>query len=121
VGVPLFVYGTLIDPRVLRRVTQQAALTRRALPAAAMDWRLVVLRGTPYPTLVPLPGARTEGILLCPSWSVLARITTYEDPPYRLHPVAVIAPKGALRARAFIAPEWLADPARAWPEDEADD
>lgn len=114
----LFIYGTLLDPSVLQRVTAEAGLARSALAATAMDWRRVVLRGTPWPTLARLPGARTDGRLIRPSPAAFARIVAYEGAPYRLVPIAVVTHLGVARARAFVAPERLAELARCWPEGE---
>jgi gamma-glutamylcyclotransferase (GGCT)/AIG2-like uncharacterized protein YtfP len=105
---PLFLYGTLLDPAVLRRVTGQSGLARRLLPARLAGWRRVVLRGTPYPTLLRDAGATTEGALLRVGPAVLARLSAYEGAEYRLVPVRAITGRGVVAARAWVAPSWRA-------------
>jgi gamma-glutamylcyclotransferase (GGCT)/AIG2-like uncharacterized protein YtfP len=113
--VPLFLYGTLLDPVVLARVTGDAGLVRRLSPARLRGWRRVGLRGAPYPTLVAEAGAVVEGALLRVPPQVLARLAAYEGREYRLRPVIAETGRGAVRARAWIAPAWRADRARPWP------
>jgi gamma-glutamylcyclotransferase (GGCT)/AIG2-like uncharacterized protein YtfP len=113
--VILFVYGTLLDPGVLRRVSGDDALARGLRPARLNGWRRVFLRGTPYPTLVPAAGATVNGAVLRAGDAALARLSAYEGSAYALVPVGVVTTRGALRARAWIAPTWRADAARDWP------
>jgi hypothetical protein len=107
VGVPVFIYGTLLVPRVFARFAGRGPL-RRALPARLAGWRRVVLRGTPYPTL-----ARGEGEvagLLLPRLApvAMARLAAYEGASYVLVPVCVATPRGMRRGRAWKAPRWRA-------------
>lgn len=111
---PLFLYGTLLDPAVLARQAGEACLVRRLLPARLQGWRRVLLRGTPYPTLVRDPRGVTEGAVLRAGPAALARLAAYEGPSYRLAPVRVATPRGPRRARAWVAGRWRADAARAW-------
>jgi gamma-glutamylcyclotransferase (GGCT)/AIG2-like uncharacterized protein YtfP len=113
--VILFVYGTLLDPAVLVRVTGDASLARRLRPACLAGWRRVLLRGTPYPTLVPQTGATVEGAVLRVSAAARARLSAYEGSAYALTPVNVSTDRGGLRAMAWIAPPWRADVRRDWP------
>ena len=113
--IPLFLYGTLHDPRVLRRESGDPGLARRWVPARLHDWRRVFLRGTPYPTLTPAAAAITEGMLVRVGGAALARLAAYEGPSYRLVPVHVVAGRHVRRARAWVAPRWRADRHRAWP------
>jgi hypothetical protein len=112
----LFVYGTLLDPAVLRRVTGQRGLARRLRPARLAGWRRVTLRGTPYPTLLrgARPGAEIGGLLLprlaAPAF---ARLAAYEGPSYALVPVRVGTARGPRRARAWVAARWRAG-GRPW-------
>ncbi len=57
---PLFVYGTLRFPEVLRALLGRVP-TRT--PAAVAGWRAAALEGRPYPGLVPAEG-KTTGLLL---------------------------------------------------------
>jgi gamma-glutamylcyclotransferase (GGCT)/AIG2-like uncharacterized protein YtfP len=113
--VILFVYGTLLDPGILARVSGEPALPARLRPARLEGWRRVFLRGTPYPTLVPQHAAVVEGAVLRVGDAALARLATYEGSAYALRPLRVLAERGALHARAWIAPFWRADTARDWP------
>lgn len=110
----LFLYGTLLDPRVLEAMAGQPGLARRLRPARLPGWRRVALRGTPYPTLVPAPGEVTKGALLRVGGAALGRLAAYEGPPYRLVPVRVATARGPCLARAWVAPPWRAEAARPW-------
>lgn len=85
----LFLYGTLLDPRLLARFAGRAL---PAAPAKLPGWRRVRLRGTAYPTL--------------------RRLRCSEGPRYRLVPVRARCRGRPVRARAWIA---AAATPRAWP------
>ena len=106
-GAPVFVYGTLLDPRIFARFAGRAAL-RRARPARLAGWCRVVLRGTPYPTLTR--GAGEVAGLLLPRLGApdFARLQAYEGPSYALVPVRVATSRGPRRARAWVAARWRA-------------
>ncbi len=106
-GAPIFIYGTLLDPRVFAGLAGRAPL-RRALPARLTGWLRVVLRGTPYPTLARDPG-EVAGLLLprLPP-AAFARLSAYEGACYALVPVRVTTPRGPRRARAWMAAPWRA-------------
>ncbi|MBP0465063.1 gamma-glutamylcyclotransferase [Roseomonas sp. PWR1] len=112
---PLFVYGTLLDPDVLARMSGEPSLPRRMMPARLEGWRRVHLRGTPYPTLVEDAGAAVEGAVVRAGPAALARLSDYEGSAYALVPLTVATPRGPMRARAWIAPTWRADLVRPWP------
>ena len=101
---PLFLYGTLLRPAVLRRFGGQP---RRLRPARAEGWLRVGLRGTPYPTLLRGAGTVAGALLRVPP-AVLARLHAYEGPPYRLVPLRVAGAPGPCWARAWVAPPWRA-------------
>ncbi len=111
----LFVYGTLLDPAVLARVSMEPGLVERLRPARLDGWRRVFLRGTPYPTLLPAVGGVVEGAVLRVGAAALARLSAYEGSAYALTSLRVVTARGALRARAWIAPPWRADRRRDWP------
>jgi Gamma-glutamyl cyclotransferase, AIG2-like len=110
----LFLYGTLLDPRVLAVQSGEAGLAWRAVPARLPGHRRVFLRGTPYPTLLPDAEATVEGVLVRAGPRPLRRLAAYEGPPYRLVPIRVLTTRGPCRARAWLAPRWRADPTRPW-------
>lgn len=111
----VFVYGTLLDPDVLARMSGEPCPPRRLRPARLAGWRRVFLRGTPYPTLIEDAVAIVEGAVLRPGPSALRRLSEYEGSAYVLTPVTVATARGVLRAQAWIAPPWRADAARDWP------
>lgn len=114
--IAVFLYGTLLDRRVLARRSGDRRLARRRLmPATLPGHRRVVLRATPYPTLVRDPRHAVRGLLLRPTVDTLRRLAAYEGPPYRLAPVRVTTAHGPRRVRAWITPRWRADPSRDWP------
>jgi gamma-glutamylcyclotransferase (GGCT)/AIG2-like uncharacterized protein YtfP len=109
----VFAYGTLRDPKVFARVAGTALPLDRALPAILPGFRRVVLRGTPYPTLLRDPGAETDGLLLAVGALVLRRLHAYEGPAYRFRPVHVTVGSVRIPAHAWISPH--ADPETDWP------
>ena len=104
----LFLYGTLLDPRVLARQSGERGLARRLRAARLEGYSHVGLRGTPYPTLVRQPGAETAGAVLRAGPSARQRLAAYEGSRYRLVPVRVETRRGPMRARAWMAPRWRA-------------
>lgn len=110
----LFLYGTLLNAGILDRRAGQPGLHRRLRPARLRDFARLRLRGTPYPTLAPRPGAVTEGAVLRAGPIARHRLVAYEGPDYRLVPVRVETGRGPCRARAWMAPHWRAGP-EPWP------
>jgi hypothetical protein len=108
-AAPVFIYGTLLAPRVFARFAGSAPL-RRALPARLAGWRRVTLRGTPYPTLLRTPGEVAGLLLPRLAPAAFARLAAYEGASYALAPVLVATPRGRRRARAWVAPRWRAAP-----------
>lgn len=109
----VFLYGSLLDAGVFRRMAGTLAPFRRALPARLGGYRRVALRGTPYPTLLRAAGV-VDGVLVALAPAPLARLSTYEGASYRLIPVRVQTSRGPRCARAWVAARWRADPARPW-------
>ncbi|MBR0672863.1 gamma-glutamylcyclotransferase family protein [Neoroseomonas soli] len=111
----LFLYGTLLDPEVLARMSGEPDLPRRLRPARLQGWRRVFLRGTPYPTLVEDAASVVEGAAVRAGPAALARLSEYEGSAYAMVPLTVMTDGGPLRARAWIAPASRADADRPWP------
>jgi gamma-glutamylcyclotransferase (GGCT)/AIG2-like uncharacterized protein YtfP len=111
--LPLFVYGTLLDPAVLARMARRRGLHRRAIPARLLRHRRVVLRGSHFPTLVRGRG-EVAGMLLTLDHAARRNLALYEGPLYRLQPVRVWCRHGTRDAFAWVAPAWRADAQRAW-------
>ena len=56
--LPLFVYGSLVDPRFVGRLLEKAV---EFVPARLLDFQAVYLEGFEYPTLADDPGCVVEG------------------------------------------------------------
>ena len=112
-GTELFLYGTLLNRSVLARQAGDATLHRRAIPAIAPGYRRVILRGTPYPTLIAAPGT-VSGLLIRADAAAFARLSAYEGPFYRLVPLRVLTRRGARFAKAWVAASWRAEASRTW-------
>jgi gamma-glutamylcyclotransferase (GGCT)/AIG2-like uncharacterized protein YtfP len=104
----LFVYGTLCDARLRRRLAGRALAVQ---PAELPGWRRVRLRFTPYPTL-RRARARVAGLLLQADAVTLRRFAAYEGARYRLRPVRV-----RRDGRTVAALAWIGDAPvpRHWP------
>ncbi|WP_203076784.1 gamma-glutamylcyclotransferase family protein [Falsiroseomonas ponticola] len=110
--VPVFLYGTLLDPAILAARAGRRGL--RGVPATLPGWGRVALRGQPYPTLIRARRQAVRGRLVTLAGAPLRRLHAYEGACYRLRPVLVLAPRGRLRALAWIARPALANAARPW-------
>jgi gamma-glutamylcyclotransferase (GGCT)/AIG2-like uncharacterized protein YtfP len=97
----LFVYGTLLDPGLVARLTRRPARPR---PAVLDGFQRVRLRGTPYPTLRRGQGS-VAGALLLADREAFRRLAAYEGPRYRLTSVRARLAGGTelVAARAWIA------------------
>jgi gamma-glutamylcyclotransferase (GGCT)/AIG2-like uncharacterized protein YtfP len=108
VGTRLFAYGTLMLPALV-----QALLGRRvhARPARLEGFARYRMRGRPYPGIVAMPGAATQGVLiegLTPA--DVRRLDAFEGTLYQRRRVEVTAAGGArLPAETYVIPE-----ARRW-------
>jgi hypothetical protein len=109
----LFLYGTLLDPRLFIRFAGRSPL-RRAMAATLPGHRRVMLRGTRYPTLLRGPGLVRGVLVPRVAPPALTRLAAYEGAGYALAPVRVDTARGPRRARAWIAPRWRAAPGAAW-------
>jgi gamma-glutamylcyclotransferase (GGCT)/AIG2-like uncharacterized protein YtfP len=95
----LFLYGTLLDPKLLARF---AGRTVPFTPVTLPGWRRVGLRGGHYPTLLRAR-SKVEGVFAVVNGPTLARLAAYEGASYRLKPVVVQTTRGHKVARAWIA------------------
>lgn len=109
----LFVYGTLRDEALRRRVLGAAA-PRRAHAAVAEGWMAARLPGAHYPILVAAPEATAEGLVLPKlSSKALGLLKAFEGPGYRLTPISIARAGETERVDAFLPTAALA--ARAGP------
>ncbi|WP_268893625.1 gamma-glutamylcyclotransferase family protein [Roseomonas harenae] len=107
-STPLFLYGTLLDPRVLARESGDSRLPRAMVPAVLPGFARVRFRGTLYPTLIPRRGRWVPGALIRPNPAAMAALRRYEGPCYRLMPLRVLSPRGPVAARAWVTPRQMA-------------
>lgn len=87
--LPLFVYGTLLDPWVRRRVIGRA-IKAWVRPACLRDAVALRIRDRLYPDAVPRPGGRAWGMVLTGlSAKALAHLDAYEGDEYDRIPIRV--------------------------------
>lgn len=108
----IFVYGTLLDPRVFQRVT--VSPQPRPIAARLKGWRRVRLARLPYPTLHRDPRGQVEGAVLPVGQVALARLHRYETKLYRFVPVTVRAGGRRIAAHAWITRSHAASPRTNW-------
>jgi gamma-glutamylcyclotransferase (GGCT)/AIG2-like uncharacterized protein YtfP len=96
----VFVYGTLLLPRIQRRVTGREF---EAMPARVHGFARRRVRDETYPTLVPAaPSSNVDGALLGGvDAAALARLDAYEGDAYERISVR------ALRADGAVVTAWL--------------
>ncbi|MBU8539833.1 gamma-glutamylcyclotransferase family protein [Falsiroseomonas tokyonensis] len=104
----LFLYGTLLDPAVLRLRSGRRFPRGAARPAVLRGWRRVGLRGAPWPTLIRARHHLVPGLLLPLSGGPLRRLMAYEGAAYRLRPVRLHLARPATGLRRGFA--WIAHP-----------
>ena len=98
----LFVYGTLLDPRILAERSGEPALALRMRPATLGGWRRMAGKDGRYPTLVRDRAGRVDGAVLIASAAALRRLQAYEGPGYHLVRVLAEARSGMVPAHAWI-------------------
>lgn len=108
----VFLYGTLLDPRVLAARAGRHGL--RGVPAVLPGWRRVFLRHQPYPTLVRARRHAVRGRIVSLAGAPLRRLRAYEGAAYRLLPVRPLASSGRITAHAWIAAPALAATDTPW-------
>lgn len=79
--IALFVYGTLLEPGIMRRVCGTVPSSR---PASLRGFVRGGIAGEPYPAIIRSPGSRVEGRLYSPVPSrLIVRLDRYEGRMYR--------------------------------------
>ena len=84
----LFVYGTLMEDRVVERVLGRPFA--RTLPALLPDYRRFRVAGQTYPGVAPAPGRSVAGLLVADAGAHLAALDRFEGPPYQRRPLEVV-------------------------------
>jgi len=110
--VPVFLYGTLLDPAILAARAGRRRL--RGVPATLPGWKRVALRRQPYPTLIRARRQSVRGLVVTLFGAPLRRLRAYEGAAYRLRPVRPLGPRGRVAALAWIAAPALAAAGRDW-------
>lgn len=93
--IALFVYGSLLSPRIVRAVLGRAP---RPLRATLQGYRRVSLRAQAYPGLLPDSTATTRGAVLCVDARELRVLDRYEGELYRRERVVVRLDDGRTRS-----------------------
>lgn len=103
--MPLFVYGTLLDPDVRQIVMQQDLPPEQVEEASIHGFRRVHVPGRNWPMLLAHHGSgRVDGMLLHGlDAQALHRLVVFEGEEYHLVPMAVTDSEGyAVRAGVFV-------------------
>lgn len=125
---PLFAFGTLLDPDIVRVVLGHDRAGRlQTEPAELHGFRRRRVYGEPFPMLVPCPGGSgsesvVRGRLLHGlNDRDLTRIRFYEGEGYVLRPLTVLVGAGPQRrrctARVFLSTGQLRDSGEPWDPD----
>ena len=117
--IPLFVFGTLLDPATRSRVLGRPARSGDMRPAHLPGFKRVFAGGRRYPVLVRCRGARVDGLLLMRLTARdRLRLHVYEGDEYRLRTIGVaVGTDGEgrrMRAQAFFG-RTLRPTGRSWP------
>jgi hypothetical protein len=114
VGLPLFVFGTLLDRDLLAQVLGRDISDLRFTPAALDGYRRRRARGESFPILVPQPGGRVDGLLIHGLTAAdVARLRFFEA-GYELSPIQVATPEGRYSVRFFSHSDRLTDSGEPW-------
>lgn len=111
--VPIFVYGTLLDPGVMAAVTGRR---HKAWPALLPGYRRYRLRHRGYPGIVSETGASVSGCVYYVDRPALRALDRYEDACYERRRVSVQVGEAGESAFAYVIPKphrHLIDP-RPW-------
>ena len=103
VPLPLFAYGTLRDPDILRAVLGRPLVPHALHPARAPGFRAVPYPGRVYPALVRVPGSAAEGLVitdLTPFERDL--LDAFEGAEYLRQPIAVLIEEDLFEADAYL-------------------
>lgn len=103
ISLPLFAYGTLRDPDILRSVLGRPLVPHALHPARAPGFQAGHYPGRIYPALVRVPGAAAEGLVitdLTPFERDL--LDAFEGAEYLRQPIAVMIEEDLFEADAYL-------------------
>jgi hypothetical protein len=100
----LFLYGSLLVPGALARLSGDPRLPVRLRPATLRGWQRVSQAGSAWPTLRRVRGGWTDGVVIDLPARAARRLSAWEGPDYRLTRVVLDTPRGKTAALAWIAP-----------------
>lgn len=103
VSLPLFAYGTLRDPDMLRLVLNRPLRPEALHPARAPGFHAVHYPGRVYPALVRVPGAAAEGLVIT-DLTAFERdlLDAFEGDEYIRQPIAVMIEEDIFEADAYL-------------------
>jgi hypothetical protein len=112
----LFVFGTLMDPDVMRIVVGREMETVAPAPARLSGYAARRAFGETFPILVAQPGASVEGLTVGPfDERELERIRFFDGEEFEMRPVSVAGPDGDMvRITACLSTGILADTGEPW-------
>ncbi len=103
----MFVYGTLLVPKILRAVTGLDDL--ETVPAKLEGFDIFRVNGGDFPGIVKGTGPVEGVVVLNVTDSAMRRLDAYEDSFYEREFVEVSTSDGLLGAFAYIVPKKFAD------------
>jgi hypothetical protein len=116
----LFVFGTLMDPDVMRLVVGRGMETAAPAPARLSGYAARRAFGETFPILVAQPGAVAEGLIVGPfDERELERIRFFDGEEFEMRPVSASGPDGDIvRITACLSTGILADTGEPWSLDQ---
>jgi gamma-glutamylcyclotransferase (GGCT)/AIG2-like uncharacterized protein YtfP len=98
-ALPLFCYGTLEIPAVMRAVSGRLPARR---PAVLEGYRRALIRGRDYPGIEPANDRVPGTLYRHPGQGAMQRIDRFEGAEYRRVRVTVDTPQGRTGAWAYV-------------------
>lgn len=99
--IPLFVYGTLLQPAIMQQV---AGRMFPALPASLPGYKCYRLRNRTYPGIIAQADSSVSGLVYQINPRALRLIDLYEDGCYKRQVVTVKTASGSVQAHTYVIP-----------------